>query len=478
MQGARDKGFFFTTLLQGRGRHMALASQTVRKQEVTRGPKNNFQSPRRKRKQTVAIGIAAAVVILGGGYVAYTQWGGSGKAEDKSIASNAGEKKPSTPVTTPGETGSSRAPENRNVPVPVTPKPEVKPDVLTMGSPQPGTSGTPATTPTSTNLPTNTPATSGAGTGGVVDPLGRGGVAPAVTPTGPAAVPASTPAPAVAPASADDMPTDAAGAVDRAKRAMGENKLVEARGLLNTVLANPRVKESEKDAIRTWVGEINQTLIFSPTVAAGDPLAETYKVASGDVLERIARSRGLAVDWRLLARVNRMSNPNALRLGQNLKLVRGPFHAVVHKGSFRVDIYAGLPLPPGSTGTPRADGSEEGWTFIKSFPVGLGEHNGTPLGTFVVKRNSKLVNPHWVNPRTGEKFDANDPKNPIGEHWLGLTGIDEKTKSIAGYGMHGTIQPESIGKEMSMGCVRMRTEDIAVVWELLADEVSTVRIVQ
>ena len=238
------------------------------------------------------------------------------------------------------------------------------------------------------------------------------------------------------------------------------------------------MKDSEKDAIRTWVGEINQTLIFSPTVSANDPLTESYKVVSGDVLERIARTRGLAVDWRLLARVNRMSNPNALRLGQTLKLVRGPFHAVVHKSGYRVDLYAGTPIAPGSAGTPREDGSEEGWTYIRSFPVGLGENNGTPLGTFVVKKNSKLINPHWVNPRTAEKFDANDPKNPIGEHWLGLTGVDDKTKAIAGYGLHGTIQPESIGKEMSMGCVRMRSEDIALVWELLVDEVSTVRIVQ
>lgn len=274
------------------------------------------------------------------------------------------------------------------------------------------------------------------------------------------------------------MPADAAAAIDRAKRAMGENKLVEARGLLNSVLANPNVKEAEKEGVRTWLSEINQTLVFSPTVAPNDPLTEAYKVVSGDSLERITKKRGLAVDRRLIARVNRMANPDVLRLGQSIKLVHGPFHAVVHKSRFRLDLYAGTPLPPGSAGTPRADGSEEGWTYIRSFPVGLGENNGTPVGTFVVKRNSKLTNPHWVNPRTGEKFDANDPKNPIGEHWLGLTGVDEKTKSVSGYGLHGTIDPDSIGKERSMGCVRLRADDIAIVWEMLVDEVSTVRIVE
>ncbi len=244
------------------------------------------------------------------------------------------------------------------------------------------------------------------------------------------------------------------------------------------MLANPRVKETEKAGVRSWLGEINQTLVFSPTVTANDPLSEAYKVASGDNLENITKKRGLATDRRLIARVNRMANPDSLRLGQSLKLVHGPFHAVVHKSTFRLDLYAGTPLPPGNAGTPRPDGSEDGWTFIKSFSVGLGENNGTPLGTFVVKKNSKLLNPHWVNPRTGEKFAASDPKNPIGEHWLGLTGVDEKTRSITGYGLHGTIDPDSIGNARSMGCVRLRTDDIAVVWEMLVDEVSTVRIVE
>lgn len=462
---------------------MALASQTVRTQEVARGGKGNFQSPRRKRKQRNLLLMAGAVVLVGGGYLAYSQLGkGSGTKQAQNTQQNG---KDDAAVQRP-------APADRNVPVPVTPapqpaKPEVKPDVLTMGTSrndppkgtgeQPGSSTPSAPSGAGASTPANPQGTA-------PDPLGKplpSGQTPGTTPTGtPGNVTPPAPAPVAPPAAtpADDVPADAAGAIDRAKRAMGENKLVEARGLLNGVLANPRVKESEREGVRTWLGEINQTLVFSPTVAANDPLSETYKVASGDVLEKIARTRGLAIDWRLLARVNKMSNPNALRVGQNLKLVRGPFHAVVHKSAFRVDIYAGTPLPPGSAGTARADGSEDGWTFIKSFPVGLGEKGGTPLGTFVVKKNSKLINPHWVNPRTGEKFDANDPKNPIGEHWLGLTGVDDKTKSVVGYGLHGTIQPESIGKEMSMGCVRMRTEDIALVWELLVDEVSTVRIVE
>lgn len=429
---------------------MALASQTIRT-EVKRGPKNSSQGPRRKKKQRTALAVAGAIVVLAGGYVAYRQFGTRPAPQTQNQAAN-----------TPESPDKGKTPATTNIPVPIenkpAPAPEPAPDVLTMGA-RGATGPDQGATPPAPAIP-------------VVDPLTK-----PLDPSSPTTTPTTITPPPAAPAASEGLPAESAAAIDRAKRAMSENKLIEARGLLNTVLANPRVKESEKEGVRSWLGEINQTLVFSPTVTAGDALSETYKVVSGDSLEKIAKTRGLAIDKHLIARVNRMPNPDVLRIGQSLKLVHGPFHAVVHKSAFRIDLYAGTPLPPGTAGTPRTDGSEEGWTFIRSFQVGLGEDGGTPLGTFVVKKNSKLMNPHWVNPRTGEKFDKNDPKNPIGEHWLGLTGVDDKTRDVKGYGLHGTIDPSSIGKEKSMGCVRMAADDIAIVWEMLMDEVSTVRIV-
>ena len=175
--------------------------------------------------------------------------------------------------------------------------------------------------------------------------------------------------------------------------------------------------------------------------------------------------------------MNKLANPNALRVGQTLKVIRGPFHAVVSKSAFRMDVYAGPTPPPTSIGTSTLpDGAEPGWTYICSFPVGLGEKGLTPVANFTIKENSKLINPPWVNPRTGEKFGADDPKNPIGERWLGLEGLDEKSKSYTGYGIHGTVDPTSIGHEMSMGCVRMMSADVELVYELLTGRVSVVKV--
>lgn len=295
--------------------------------------------------------------------------------------------------------------------------------------------------------PTQTPA----------DPaLGLIGNQPSTQPEGTNAgnnQPASQPTQPVAPPS----PTAAADEKIRS------GDLVAARKILSQVLAAPSTPESERAAIRARLGALNEDLVFSPKVYAGDTFVETYTVQSGDALAKIASKRDLATDWRLIQRVNRLSNPNRISVGQKLKLVRGPFHAVVTKSAYRLDLYMGSPDEPSS------------WVFVKAYTVGLGEGNGTPVGTFVVKKNSKLVNPYWVNPRTGEKFDADDPKNPIGEHWIGIEGVGESAPYV-GYGLHGTVDPDSIGKQRSMGCVRMHTEDIAQVYELLVEGVSVVKI--
>lgn len=271
--------------------------------------------------------------------------------------------------------------------------------------------------------------------------------------------------------------------LDESARLVQQNQLVQARTKLNAGLMDPRSTPAERAQIRAQIASINETLFFSPTVAGGDAIVDTYTVVSGDSLARITRKQGLPIDWRLLQRINRLPSENALRVGQKIKIVRLPIHAVVHKNDYRMDLYAGSP-PTGrgaggsSTSDLGPDGQERDWVYIRSFRVGLGESNGTPEGTFVVRPNSKLVNPRWVNPRTGEVFEADNPANPIGERWIGLDGSDDNTRKFVGYGVHGTVDPDSIGQQRSMGCVRLASDDVAVVYELLVDRLSTVKIIK
>jgi lipoprotein-anchoring transpeptidase ErfK/SrfK len=66
--------------------------------------------------------------------------------------------------------------------------------------------------------------------------------------------------------------------------------------------------------------------------------------------------------------------------------------------------------------------------------------------------------------------------NPIGERWIGLEGIEERTKDLSGLGIHGTIEPETIGTQASMGCIRMGSNEVSQVYEMLAEGISTVEI--
>jgi lipoprotein-anchoring transpeptidase ErfK/SrfK len=67
-----------------------------------------------------------------------------------------------------------------------------------------------------------------------------------------------------------------------------------------------------------------------------------------------------------------------------------------------------------------------------------------------------------------------DPKNPLGPYWLGLEGTDGLAVGQRSYGIHGTIDPDSIGKMSSMGCIRLHNQDVEVVYKLLIPGKSTV----
>lgn len=351
--------------------------------------------------------------------------GGSGSLSlgnvfDNSTSNISGKQPTNTPNSNPGST-----PGTRPTPVDVT-RPDLQPQ-STPGAQTPGTSGI-----------------GSGGTGTTPPGPGTPNQPTSLTPTGPSSAVSTL--------------------IAAGDTALSNSKLSEARVSFSRALMHPDATRADQESLRSKLATINEDLIFSPKILAGDSFSESYTVQSGDSLVRIAKRREVAVDWRFIQRINRITNPNALRLGQKLKLVRGPFHAIVHKDEFRLDLFTGSPDEP------------ENWLFVKSFKVGLGESNSTPLGSFTIKKNSKVVNPPWTNPRTGEKFGADDPKNPIGEFWLGFEGLGDAA-IYKSYGLHGTIDPDSVGLQKSMGCVRMLPDDIALMYEMLVEQVSVVKIV-
>lgn len=236
---------------------------------------------------------------------------------------------------------------------------------------------------------------------------------------------------------------------------------VQARLLVTRALDSGTLSRGERDRAYALVVALAKTLFLNPNVNPNDPTMAVYTVESGDSLQKIVRTQKLECDYRLLKRLNAMADEHKLRVGQRLRVPKDTFNAEVIKSEYRLNLYLG-------------EGSDR--VMVATFPVGLGESNGTPIGLFKVRPNSKLVDPEWTHPRTGQHFAANDPQNPIGEHWIGLIGVEDRNKEFLGYGIHGTIEPDSIGHDRSLGCVRLLADDIAIVFECLTEPNSTILI--
>jgi lipoprotein-anchoring transpeptidase ErfK/SrfK len=241
--------------------------------------------------------------------------------------------------------------------------------------------------------------------------------------------------------------------------AMTDTDAVRARAELTRLLDSGSLDAAQRQQAYGAVNQLAGRLLFGPKIVPGDVVGQSYVVKKGDSLARIASREKLGIDWRFIQRINGLANERAIRPDQRLKLAYGPFDAEVVKADYRFNVYAG-------SGADRV--------MVASFPCGLGENDSTPVGTFRVRKGSKLIDPAWVNPRTGEKFAANDPKNPIGERWIGLEGTTPEMAKFTGYGIHGTVDQASIGRQMSMGCVRLGDAEVQVAYELIGEQSTVV----
>jgi LysM repeat protein len=243
----------------------------------------------------------------------------------------------------------------------------------------------------------------------------------------------------------------------RAKLESGD--LLGARQVLNTALISGRLSSNDAREARNMLQAINEEIVLSPRRFPNDEFGGSYNVRSGDLLSRIASNHD--VTWELLGRINGISDPRRLRAGQTIKVIQGPFHGVVTKRTFTMDIYLGAPGGPGSV-------------YVMSFPVGLGEHDSTPAGVWMVEPQKKLRNPTYYSPRGAGIIHSGDPNNPLGTHWIGLVGVEGDAVGKTSYGIHGTIEPDSIGRQESMGCIRLLNEDVAIVFDMLVEGKSRV----
>ena len=426
---------------------------------------------RRRRASRVLLAVLALTITVG--LLSYVHRVNSGKASRAKAAKLAVAAATTSPATAPTTSPAETPLITRASDAPPAPAPALGETTTARGATN--------DTPGSSKLPVTEAPTPLAQTGGA-KPVALAAVGGS-TPSQPAGQIAATPAappqkvvvqanavPAAAGSSASSAPGGAAGSAGSVSspapaaqsKAKGDSaNLLEARDAANASLASGRLPANDVSAARQKLAEINQTVVFSNRRFPDDRWGGTYVVQPGDRLDRIGARYGVTPS--LLMKLNGIADARKLRAGATIKVIKGPFHAVVHKSSFRLDLYLGSAGGPDSL-------------FVTSFPVGLGKDDSTPMGTWLVAPERKLKNPEYYSPRGEGIIAADDPKNPLGDYWIGLDGAEGDARGKQSYGIHGTIEPDSIGKQASMGCVRMRNEDVAVVFDALTEGKSTVLI--
>ncbi|RKY38948.1 MAG: hypothetical protein DRP75_03415 [Candidatus Omnitrophota bacterium] len=178
------------------------------------------------------------------------------------------------------------------------------------------------------------------------------------------------------------------------------------------------------------LGEVNLKLLFSPSYTEGSKI---YEVKSGDSLFSIAKKFGVTVD--LIKRSNALES-DSIYPGQRLKIPTLKFSILIDKSDNTLIL--------------EGDGK-----MIKKYSVSTGKNNSTPVGEFKIV--SKLVNPVWYY--QGKAIPPGDSRNVLGSRWLGL--------SIKGCGIHGTTDPDTVGKQITRGCIRMLNKDVEELYAIV-----------
>jgi hypothetical protein len=167
----------------------------------------------------------------------------------------------------------------------------------------------------------------------LTSPRAVGTVTPPASAFAPPSPPQAPPAPSFG---GDAQPSAAfASAWADAHDKLAAGRYAEALAVLSTWHDDPSLGLEESQRLEDLLGQLAGTVIYSQQ----DLLLPPYVVQQGETLLSIAAP--LAVPWQLLAKINGVSDPARLVPGETLKLVRGPFDAVVSVSRRRLSLQVG-----------------------------------------------------------------------------------------------------------------------------------------
>jgi len=234
-----------------------------------------------------------------------------------------------------------------------------------------------------------------------------------------------------APSSDNNFQSKFAALMEAVRKKLDEGRLSEAHLALSSLYDNPDLPQAEARQVTEMLDQLAGTVIYSRQHLLEPP----YVVRPGDTLDQIAEKYNVPVI--LLARINGIRDPQQLEPGRELKVVRGPFSAVIrldkHELSLMVDgRYAGR------------------------FAIGVGCDQPKLEGEYTVRE--KGINPVYRGP-DGTTVPGGDPRNPLGKIWIGLSD---------NVGLHGTVDPQNVGRDDNRGTICLGDRDIDDLYGILS----------
>lgn len=220
---------------------------------------------------------------------------------------------------------------------------------------------------------------------------------------------------------------------DLARMAAERKDALEELRACSSLLGCP-LDPAERERVRARAEALSRQVVFGTGAAPG---VTSHEVQRGDTLDKLSRRYKTSVGF--LRMTNNKQN-NVVYIGEKLRVLTGEFGLLVTKRLHRVTLFFnGL--------------------YLREYPVGLGMDGKTPVGAFTIE--TKLTNPVWY--WNGKRIPYGDPRNLLGTRWLGFSN----RPGASGFGIHGTSDPTSIGKNQSAGCVRMTNADVESLFELV-----------
>jgi lipoprotein-anchoring transpeptidase ErfK/SrfK len=245
--------------------------------------------------------------------------------------------------------------------------------------------------------------------------------------------------------------------VSQGQADIASGDVVKARDEFNDALRMLEGKP-EQAKLKEQLADLSQVWLFTKDVVKGDSLCEIYTVKPGDKLTSIAAK--YKIPYELVMELNNITKASSLRSGQKLKVVNGPFHAIVSRSNFLLDIYLQN-------------------TYVRSFKCGMGkEGRETPTGLWRVASGGKMIKPRWTDPDTGRVYLGTDKDYPLGARWIALDGLEGNTKGRVGFAIHGTNEPVTVGTKSSRGCIRLHDGDVIQVYNMLVPSYSEGRVIE